>query len=250
MEYEDRLTIATPEGVEMSLLLAGAASRFVSAIVDILIQSGILLAVAIILGISGKAGLGGGGLAVLLWTVISFFVITTYDIFFEVLNSGRTPGKRLNGLRVVRVEGHPVGFLTSATRNLLRIIDFLPSAYLLGAAVILATRKNQRIGDVVAGTIVVRERPGGVRDLPREPPPEPDRQPYSRWDTSQITPEELATVRQFLERRDSIESAARTELAHTLAERLRPKVTGAPADLTRERFLEALVAAKRARSWR
>jgi uncharacterized RDD family membrane protein YckC len=250
MEYEDRLTIATPEGVEMSLLLAGAASRFVSAIVDILIQGGILLAVALILGVMGSAGLGGGGLAVALWAIISFLVVTTYDIFFEVLNSGRTPGKRLNGLRVVRVEGHPVGFLTSAARNTMRVIDFLPSAYLLGAVVILATRKNQRIGDVVAGTIVVRERPGSVRDLPRQPPPQPDYQPYASWDTSQITAEELATVRQFLERRDSIESAARTELAHTLAERLRPKVTGAPANLSRERFLEALVVAKRTRSWR
>jgi uncharacterized RDD family membrane protein YckC len=250
MEYEDRLTIATPEGVEMSLLLAGAASRFVSAIVDILIQSGILLAIAIILGFTGSAGLGGGGLAVLLWAIISFLVVSTYDIFFEVLNSGRTPGKRLNGLRVVRVEGHPVGFLTSAARNILRVIDFLPSAYLLGAVVILATPKNQRIGDVVAGTIVVRERSGDVRDLPRLPPPQPDYQPYASWDTSQITAEELATVRQFLERRDSIDSAARSELAHTLAERLRPKVTGAPANLSREGFLEALVVAKRTRSWR
>jgi len=250
MEYEDRLTIATPEGVEMSLLLAGAASRFVSAIVDILIQGAILIAVAIILGIAGHAGLGGGGLAVLLWAIISFLVVSTYDIFFEVLNSGRTPGKRLNGLRVVRVEGHPVGFLTSAIRNILRVIDFLPSAYLLGAAVILATRKNQRIGDVVAGTLVVRERPGSVRDLPRVPPTEPDERPYATWDTSQITAEELTTVRQFLERRDSIEPSARTELAQTLAERLRPKVTGAPADLPGERFLEALVIAKRTRSWR
>jgi uncharacterized RDD family membrane protein YckC len=249
MEYEDRLTIATPEGVEMSLLLAGAASRFVSAIVDILIQSGILLAIAIVLGIAGSAGLGGGGLAVLLWAIISFLVVTSYDIFFEVLNSGRTPGKRLNGLRVVRVEGHPVGFLTSASRNTLRVIDFLPSAYLLGAAVILLSHKNQRIGDVVAGTIVVRERGGGVRDLPRLPPQQ-DLQPYAGWDTSQITAEEAATVRQFLERRDSIEPVARTELANTLAERLRPKITGVPANFSAEQFLEALAVAKGTRSWR
>jgi uncharacterized RDD family membrane protein YckC len=248
MEYEDRLTIATPEGVEMSMLLAGAASRFVSAIVDILIQTGILLAFAAVLGIAGSAGLGGGGVAVLLWSIISFLVVTTYDIFFEVLNSGRTPGKRLNGLRVVRLEGHPVGFLTSAIRNILRLIDFLPSAYLLGAIVILATHKNQRIGDIVAGTLVVRERPGSVRDLPRVPPVAPVERPYASWDTSQITADELATVRQFLERRDSIEAAARRGLARTLADRLRPKVTGAPADLHGERFLEALVVAKTTRS--
>jgi uncharacterized RDD family membrane protein YckC len=248
MEYEDRLTIATPEGVEMNLVLAGAASRFVSAIVDILIQSAILIAVAVVLGIAGSAGLGGGGVAVLLWAIISFFVVTTYDIFFEVLNSGRTPGKRLNGLRVVRVEGYPVGFLTSAVRNIMRLIDFLPSAYLLGAIVILATRKNQRIGDVVAGTLVVRERPGTVRELPRMPAPPPEQRPYAAWDTSQITAEELATVRQFLERRQSIDFGPRGDLAHTLSERLRPKVTGAPPELQGEQFLEALVVAKTARS--
>jgi uncharacterized RDD family membrane protein YckC len=248
VEYEDRLTIATPEGVEVSLTLAGAASRFVSAIVDILIQTAVLVGVAIVLGIAGSAGLGGGGVAVFLWAVISFLVIFTYDIFFEVLNSGRTPGKRLNGLRVVRLQGHPVGFLTSSVRNLLRIIDFLPSAYLLGAIVILATRKNQRIGDVVAGTLVVRDRPGSTPALPRLAARVPEERPYASWDTSRITAEELATVRQFLERRDEIEWGARTQLAQTLSDRLRPKITGVPAELRGERFLEALVVAKTTRS--
>jgi uncharacterized RDD family membrane protein YckC len=248
VEYEDRLPIATPEGVEMSLTLAGPGSRFVSAIVDVLIQAGILIAVAIVLGIAGDAGLGGGGGAVLVWSVISFLVVTTYDIFFEVLNSGRTPGKRLNGLRVVRVQGYPVGFLTSAIRNILRPIDFLPSAYLLGAIVVLATRKNQRIGDVVAGTLVVRERPAVVRDLPAATPrPDADR-PYAPWDTSRITAEEVAAVRAFLERRDALDGRARAQLAQTLAERLRPKVTGVPPELRGESFLEALSRAKSARS--
>jgi uncharacterized RDD family membrane protein YckC len=249
MEYDDVLTIATPEGVEMHLMLAGPASRFVSAIVDILIQTVLLVCVAIVLGVAGK-GIGlDGGVAVLLWVVISFALITFYDIFFEVFRSGRTPGKRLNGLRVVRVEGHPVNFLTSAIRNIIRPIDFLPSMYLLGAAVILASRKNQRIGDVIAGTLVVREH------APSRAPaaagrPLPSRVPavQGTWDTSGITQEELATVRQFLERRQDIDGQSRTELATTLAERLRPKVTGAPADLKGEQFLVALVAAKSGRT--
>jgi uncharacterized RDD family membrane protein YckC len=249
VEYEDRVSIATPEGVDVSLTLAGAASRFVSALVDLAIQTVILVAVALVLGIIGGAGLGGGGVAVALWFVISLLVVSGYDVLFEVLNGGRTPGKRMNGLRVVRVEGHPVGFLTSAIRNLLRPIDFLPSAYLLGAVLILATRKNQRIGDVAAGTLVVRERVGHVPELPRATPtlaPDEER-PYASWDTSGISSEELAAVRQFLARRESIDWDARTRLAQTLADRLRPKVAGAPAGLGGERFLEALVAAKSAR---
>jgi len=246
MEYDDVLTIATPEGVEMHLTLAGPASRFVSAIVDILIQAALLVCVAVVLGLAGK-GIGlGSGVALLLWAVISFALITFYDIFFEVFQSGRTPGKRLNGLRVVRVEGHPVNFLTSAVRNVIRPVDFLPTAYLLGAVVILATRKNQRIGDVIAGTLVVREHAVGGRSEFARPLPTPVR--ASAWDTSGITQEEIATVKQFLERRHDIEGDPRTELATTLAERLRPKVTGAPSDLRGEQFLLALLAAKSGRT--
>lgn len=252
MEYDDILTISTPEGVEMRLTLAGPASRFVSAIVDILIQIVLLLCVALILGIVGQSGLGGGGVSVLLWFVISFGVITFYDVFFEVFRSGRTPGKRLNGLRVVRVEGHPVGFVTSAIRNMIRPIDFLPSAYLLGAVVILSTRKNQRLGDIVAGTLVVRERlakAGRPDDLYRVSTPRPlAPTPYASWDTSLVTLEEIAAVRQFLDRRHAVDAKARTQLAVTLAERLRPKIAGAPADLRGEQFLLALVDAKNRRT--
>jgi uncharacterized RDD family membrane protein YckC len=228
-------------------MLAGAGSRFVSAIVDFVIQFALLACLAIVLGLLGAVGFGGGAVAVGLWFVVSFLLISFYDIFFEVLNGGRTPGKAMNGLRVVRVSGHPVTFITSAIRNLIRPIDFLPSAYLVGAVVILATRKNQRIGDVVAGTLVVRDRKPGEAPAARVPVPDNARQRYAAWDTTRITQEELAAVRQFLERRGSIEYSARAELAGTLAERLRPKVGGAPENLRGEEFLAALVAAKATR---
>jgi uncharacterized RDD family membrane protein YckC len=247
VEYDDVLTIATPEGVELHLTLAGPASRFVSAIVDILIQIVLLVCVSIVLSIAGHGFGVGSGLALLLWAVVSFAVITSYDVFFEVFHSGRTPGKRLNGLRVVRASGHPVTFLTSAVRNVIRPVDFLPSAYLLGAIVILATPKNQRIGDMIADTLVVRERAGTQRraiDVPVPSAPVPT----GAWDTSRVSPEEIAAVRQFLERRTEIELGSRNEIARTLAERLRPKVTGAPGELRGEQFLAALLAAKSGRT--
>jgi uncharacterized RDD family membrane protein YckC len=210
-----------------------------------------LICAGVLLSIAGK-GMGvGSGVAILLWAVLSFSVITLYDVFFEVFKSGRTPGKRLNGLRVVRVEGHPVTFLTSAVRNVLRPLDFLPSGYLLGAIVILATQKNQRIGDVIAGTLVVRER-GGERKqgsmTQRFAGPVPTAPAAVAWDTSRITQDEVAAVRQFLDRRHDIEAGSRNEIARTLAERLRPKVTGAPPDLRGEQFLAALLAAKTERT--
>jgi uncharacterized RDD family membrane protein YckC len=229
----------------MHLTLAGPASRFVSAIVDILIQIVLLICVSIVLSIAGHGFGVGSGLAILLWAVLSFAVITFYDVFFEVFHSGRTPGKRLNGLRVVRASGHPVTFLTSAVRNVIRPVDFLPSGYLLGAIVILATRKNQRIGDVIADTLVVRERVGAALPASRVEVPVPSPPATAgAWDTSRISPEEVAAVRQFLERRTEIELGSRNEIARTLAERLRPKVTGAPPELRGEQFLAALLAAK------
>src|SRR5579871_5225629 len=247
MVYDDVLTIPTPEGVELHMTLAGPGSRFVSALVDILIQFLVLTCVGVVLGVSGAIGFGSGGVAVLIWAIVSFLVVSFYDVFFEVFRAGQTPGKRINGLRVVRVGGHPVTFLTSAIRNFLRLVDFLPSAYLLGACVILSTRKNQRIGDVVAGTVVVRTERKPAKGEYRPPPAQlPTDEPA--WDTSRISDEELAVVRHFLERRSELDHTVRAQIAGTLAERLRPKVTGARSDARGEVFLAQLVAAKARRS--
>lgn len=237
MRYDDTVTIATPEGVDLELTLAGAGSRFVSALVDLGIQ--MVLALGAVAAFGWVGGFGQAAVA-----IITSLVVLGYDILFEVLASGRTPGKRLNGMRVVRSGGEPVGFLTSAIRNVLRLVDFLPFAYVIGAAAILATRKNQRLGDVAAGTLVVRDRVPKValyRDAATAPAE------TSTWDTSAITAEEVAAVRRFLERRPEIEAGARAELARTLATRLEPKVAGAREGLDAEVFLTLLVAAKTAR---
>jgi len=241
VEYDDRLTIATPEGVEVNLTLAGAASRFVAATIDLLIELVLLIALGLVFGLAGPGFNGGVGVGV--YALLSFALIVGYDIFFEVRHSGRTPGKAMNGLRVVRTEGQPVGFVTSLIRNVLRIIDYLPSLYLLGATLILATRRNQRLGDLAAGTLVVRERRADLPALPTIPA-QTAVNPWSGWDTSRITPEELVAVRQFIERRSEIEYSARVQVADRLAARLRPKVTGVPPDVHGELFLERLVAAK------
>ena len=237
MRYDETVTIATPEGVDLELTLAGAGSRFVSALVDLGIQT--VLAVATVAALGTAGGFGQAGVA-----LVTFVVVLGYDILFEVLASGRTPGKRLNGMRVVRSGGEPVGFLTSAIRNVLRLVDFLPFAYVIGAASILVTRKNQRLGDVAAGTLVVRDR--ASRAVP-QPVAAAVPAETAAWDTSAITAEEVAAVRRFLERRPEIEADARAELARTFAARLWPKVAGAREGLDAEDFLTLLVAAKTAR---
>src|SRR5207253_9899772 len=149
------ITLATPEGVHLELTLAGVGSRFAAALVDLAIQIALLIVIAVV----GFVVIGGrSGFEVAAVTILSFLVFAAYDILFEVFASGRTPGKRLNGLRVVRTDGSPVGFFTSAVRNVLRLADLLPGMYLAGIVSILVTRRNQRLGDLAAGTLVVRER--------------------------------------------------------------------------------------------
>lgn len=241
MVFEDRLTIDTPEGVPLELTLAGVGSRFASALIDYVFQFIILLALGVLLAVLGLGPFSGTSFASAIWVLGFFVVFWGYDVAFEVLNSGRTPGKRMNGLRVVRESGAPVNFTTSAVRNVLRIIDILPPpTYLVGISAILVTRRNQRVGDLVAGTLVVRER----RGLPPEMRISPSIQ-VPAWDTSAISADELDAAVAFLGRRRDLPAGARVQLASELAGRLRPKVGGAPEADGDEMFLERLVAAKR-----
>ncbi len=241
MEYEDRVRIETPEGVDLELTLAGVGSRFVAALVDLAIQFTTVLAAAYTFFRFDPLGFGGA-----VFSIVLFLVIFGYDVLFEVFASGRTPGKRLTGLRVVRSGGQPVNFLTSAIRNVVRLIDLQPGfSYLVGIGSILATRRNQRLGDLAAGTLVVRERqPARARSAAlRSAGAE-----TVAWDVSAVTADDVGAVRSFLERRDDLEAGARADVARSLAVALRRKVGGAPASLADESFLEDLAAAKAVRS--
>jgi len=242
MVFEDRLTIDTPEGVPLELTLAGVGSRFASALLDYILQFIILVALALVLRYGAGFSPGSSSVSAAFWVLGFFAVFWGYDVAFEVLNSGRTPGKAANGLRVVRESGAPVTFGPSAVRNVIRIIDLLPGTYLVGITSILVTKRNQRVGDLAAGTLVIRE----TRRLPPEVRVAPSVQTPT-WDTSAIGREDLDTVAAFLARRHELEAGARIQIAAELAGRLRPKVGGAIAKDGDEMFLERLVAAKRGR---
>lgn len=231
----------------MELVLAGLGSRMVATIVDTFVIGATLVALWVI-GLLFSAG-DLGGVAAALLSVASFLVLFGYGVAFETLASGRTPGKRAAGLRVVRSGGEPPGFLASAIRNLLRLIDIMPGFYAVGAVAIFVSSRNQRLGDLAAGTLVVRER-RARSTVPTMPATsdwaEADR--YAAWDVTGITVFELVTVRRFLERRHDLDPSARARLARDLATRLQPRVVGAPEGQAPEQFLEALAAAKAARA--
>jgi uncharacterized RDD family membrane protein YckC len=242
MVFEDRLTIDTPEGVPLELTLAGVGSRFASALIDYVFQTIILVALLLVLRFGVGVDPGSSGVAAAFWAVGFFVFFWGYDVAFEVLNSGRTPGKAMNGLRVVRESGAPVTFGTSAVRNVIRIIDILPGTYLVGMVSIVVTRRNQRVGDLAAGTLVIRE----PRRLPPEVLVSPSVQAQA-WDTSAIGQEELDALAAFLARRGDLAAGARIQIAAELVGRLRPKVGGAIASEGNEMFLERLLATKRGR---
>jgi uncharacterized RDD family membrane protein YckC len=244
--YEDRISVATPEGVTIEATLAGVGSRAAAAIVDQTIRLAVIIALLILQAVAGGGRDTPSGLFLAFLFTAVFLVQFGYDVLFETLASGRTPGKRWLGLRVVRVGGGPVGFVASALRNVLRIVDSLPGFYLVGILAVLSTSKNQRLGDLAAGTIVVLER--------KHPPAVPAPRPVAAaeddaglWDTSAVTAEEVATVRRFLDRRASLTPDARDRLAMEMATRLGPKVVGPPRHWDPEEFLEYLVATKAAR---
>lgn len=242
MELDDRVTIATPEGIELQLQLAGPASRFIAGATDFVIQNVAVILLALLTG-----ALTGGGALNAAGFVIGEFVITfLYPILFETLAGGRSPGKRATHLRVVRDDGAPIDLPASATRNLMRAIDGPLLAYLPTVISIIASARNQRPGDIAAGTLVIREAPprspGRSQTLAAPPVALPE-----GWDVTAVTPQEIAAVRRFLERRETLERHSRHALAVRLATGLGTKVAGAQLTGDPERFLETLVALKSAR---
>jgi uncharacterized RDD family membrane protein YckC len=189
------------------------------------------------------AALALGGLAAVAVTSLGvFFAFVVYDVLFEVRAAGRTPGKRALGVRVVLADGAPVSLRASAVRNLIRLVEGVATWYVPAILSILLTRDNQRLGDLAAGTVVVREAPPAAASSYAGPAELPER--LQAWDVSAVTPQELAAVRSFLARRSGFEPAARAALARRLAGALAPRVSGAPEDQAPERFLEDLAAAK------
>jgi uncharacterized RDD family membrane protein YckC len=242
---QETLRISTPEGVSLELPLAGLGSRFVALLVDFLLQClafGLLIVVLVVAGAGGYA-------AAAVVAVAIFALLFAYPVAFELGAGGRTPGKRWSSLRVVCDDGSPVTFRASALRNVLRLVDILPAFYLVATVAIFATRHNQRLGDLAAGTLVVREpRAAALPEQGAAPVEAADPGELPAWDVSGLREAELAALRRFLERRDTLDEVPRRLLARDLAERLRPSVGGVGADLQPERFLELIAALRRIRT--
>src|SRR5262245_53723059 len=161
---DEHRSIVTPDHIELDFELAGLGSRFLALIVDALLIGLLIIAlvlIAIILGLGSiaRSASMSAGSWVLAFAIFGYFVLMWgYFLFFEALNNGQTPGKRWTGIRVVRDDGLPVRWRESALRNLVRAADILPPpACIVGGLMVLLSKQGKRLGDVVAGTVVVRE---------------------------------------------------------------------------------------------
>lgn len=136
----------------MPLTPAGFGARALAQLLDFVIRVGITLVIFILLSLLGRMG---SGIALILAFLLEWF----YPVFFEVTRNGRTPGKKWMGIRVVNDDGTPITFGPSLVRNLLRVVDFLPIAYLTGIIASLCNRQFKRLGDLAAGSMVIYDAP-------------------------------------------------------------------------------------------
>jgi uncharacterized RDD family membrane protein YckC len=216
------LAIETPEHVVFEHRLAGPARRLLAYVVDLFVCYGGLAVLGLLVMLGAFAigtQLGGGEaiqkLGVGLLLLALFAVQWVYFVVFETLR-GRTPGKLVAGLRVVTITGRPIGFAEAVLRNLLRAADALPTGYLLGFVAMALSPRFQRLGDLVAGTVViVVERPEVPRPLLLWPPPAP-------WELEALPArvaldaEERAALELFFRRRGTLGEGRERELAEMI----------------------------------
>ena len=158
-DYRQRLQVETPEHVMLDLEIAGVGSRALAALLDLLIMVGSGIGVLIVLAIFAGFGVTIGSIGGAILLFVGFLVWTGYFMLFEGLRQGQTPGKRIVGIRVVSDTGNAVSMGAAAARNLLRIADFMPPPYLIGGVLVALHPRGKRLGDMVAGTVVARDRP-------------------------------------------------------------------------------------------
>jgi uncharacterized RDD family membrane protein YckC len=261
----DRYRLHTPENVAVDYDLAGVGSRFIAAAIDTIVQVILIILVSIAISVAGGLVIGRGLLRDLdrapdagaaIWLVavlllVLFLLLWGYYVAFEMLWNGQTPGKRLTRLRVLRETGYPIGFLDSLIRNLVRIVDFLPFGYGVGVLTMLLDRRSRRLGDLAAGTIVVKERRGlRAADLLGDPlPPLLDGQVPDVPHVERLGAADYSLLREYLLRRERLTPQARDALALELGATLARRLDAPPPDdgLAADDFLEQVAAAYRAR---
>ncbi len=245
--------IETPELVVLSYTIAGLGSRVYAALIDLIIcvvamfvfGIGLAVLVARSPGAVAMTPSASAAWATAVLILMLFALLWGYYLLFEGLNDGQTPGKRFLRLRAVRDGGYSIGFSASAVRNLMRIVDLQPVfTYAVGIGSILFTKSGKRLGDIVAGTIVVREtlvaQPALTKGAANPAPASP-------LVSSQLTDPEFALLERWAERRMSLEPERRRVLTAHVAERLRHALPPTDASSPSASLIQLLESEQQAR---
>jgi uncharacterized RDD family membrane protein YckC len=255
----DQLNIDTPELVSIELPLAGIGSRFIALLVDYLIWGAGFTVLALLLSVILPSMVAFSRISAQ-WAfalVVLFFFLVNWGYFtlFEAFWNGRTPGKRVAGIRVIQRSGRAIGLFESMARNLVRYVDQIPGVYVVGVITMFCTRQHQRLGDLAAGTLVVRDREeqapmwgdSGARTFtaatftPAPPSPEPHAAltlPASG--IAKLSAADLGVLESFFSRRLDMSMETRARIAQRIATAIQAKSgLELPEDVSVETFLEA-----------
>lgn len=255
---EGTLVIETPERVPLHFALASIGNRFIACAIDHTIQVFTLIVIFIFIAIILDAADLGGRLVnapkwvIALLIIVVFLLMSGYFAIFEWLWRGQTPGKRWLKLRVIREDGRPISFFEAIVRNLLREFDIMPFPfYSVGLISVFSTDRDQRVGDLVAGTVVVREREAeapAFAEVFASPVSDPAlRRSFKpvqfTADVNDLTEQEISVVESFLRRRWDLKDYPRQWMAWRVAMpilfKLRPRYD--LSTFTYEGFLEELL---------
>jgi uncharacterized RDD family membrane protein YckC len=255
----DQLSIETPELVDIEMPLAGIGSRFIALLVDYLIWGAGLLAL-IFIGIIVLPAIHVVSKVSEQWAIaivvfLVFLFQWGYFTLFEAFWNGRTPGKRLARIRVIQRSGRAIGLFESMARNLVRYVDWFPGFYGVGIIAVFASRQHQRLGDMAAGTLVVRDRDtetplwgeSGSRTFTAQiftasaPIPEPHTSvTLPATGVAKLSSGDLEVLEGFFSRRLDMDMATRQVLAQRIASAIQAKSgLEVPSGASVETFLEA-----------
>lgn len=208
-------TVTTPERVVFRYRVAGPAQRATALLIDFMLQLALVVAVSLAMGLTSLVvdeGIGTG-LAFFAMFVIQWL----YGVVFETLFSGQTPGKKALDLRVVRLDGSPARFADFLLRNLVRAADFLPFAFAAGVVVMAFDPRFRRLGDLVAGTVVITEVRGQIPEPIVITPPVTEAERQALPARVDLRPDELEVIEQLLRRRRTLNPERAEELAEQFA---------------------------------
>lgn len=272
-EQRDQLNIETPEQVDLRFSIAGIGSRFLAILADTIIQvvAEILLVLFFVLFISAsqrtrlsEVSDTAGKWLIAAVVLFHFLLYWGYFALFEAYWNGQTPGKRVVKIRVIKDSGRQITLFEALARNLLRVIDMLPQFYLIGVISMLCNRQHRRLGDFVAGTIVVHERPSEhpattyssrsiTASIHPQVNPVPERTKLA-YDppadaVARLRAEDLSVIDSFLARALDFDLTTRAQIANRIATSMFAKMNlQMPPDVNPERALEAIVYRMRAQS--